>query len=283
MSNFWQRALTGVVFVTVIVGAIYFDLAFWLFLVVQAVGVWEFLGHGIPHIGSAQRVFYTAWASSLFYLFFSGEMLISNIIKYAESPLICLSANSLMTILLLVLFLPLIIELFSKAEKPLERVSKLWFAAGYVSLPFALAAAIDGKNYAENANGLPLLLAVLIFIWSNDTFAYLTGRAIGKTPLFTRISPKKTIEGTLGGILITMGIAWFIYNPSYPIGHIQFLFFAAIVCITGILGDLVESMFKRQWGIKDSGNILPGHGGILDRFDSFILVMPFAYAFLYIQ
>jgi phosphatidate cytidylyltransferase len=280
MSNFWQRAITGTVFVAVIVVAVYFQLAFWLFLVVQAVGVWEFIGHGIPHIGSAKKVFYTGWASSLFYLFFSGEMLISNIIKYAESPLICLSSNSLMPILLLVLFIPLIIELFSKQENPLDRVSKIWFAAGYISLPFALASVIDVEFHVEGANALPLLLVVLIFIWSNDTFAYLVGRAVGKTPLFTRISPKKTIEGTLGGILVTMGIAWFIYSPSYPIGHIPFLFFAATVCITGILGDLVESMFKRQWGIKDSGNILPGHGGILDRFDSFILVMPFAYTFL---
>lgn len=280
MSNFWQRALTGAVFVLVVVGAIYFDLAFWLFLAVQAIGVWEFIGHGIPHIGSAQRVVYTGWASALFYLFFSGEKVISDIINYAESPLICLPANSVMPMLLFLLFLPLIIELFSKVEKPLERVSKLWFAAGYVSLPFALAAAIDSQNNIDNSTALPLLLSILIFIWSNDTFAYLTGRAFGKTPLFTRISPKKTIEGTLGGIIITMAIAWFIYSPSYPTSQIGFLVFAAIACIAGILGDLVESMFKRQWGIKDSGTILPGHGGILDRFDSFILIMPFAYMFL---
>lgn len=275
MSNFWQRALTGAVFVIVIVGAIYFDLAFWLFLAVQAIGVWEFIGHGIPHIGSAKRVLYTGWASAIYILLIQLLHRVNTLDIINSFPI-----GYIIAPLQILLFTPLIIELFSKAEKPLERVSKLWFAAGYVSLPFALATLIDTSFSTDNSNALPLLLAVLIFIWSNDTFAYLTGRAIGKTPLFTRISPKKTVEGTVGGILITMVIAWFIYSPSYPIDHIQFLFFAAVVCIAGILGDLVESMFKRQWGIKDSGTILPGHGGILDRFDSFILVMPFAYAIL---
>lgn len=279
MSNFWLRTLTGAVFVTVIVGAIYFDLAFGLFLIVQAIGVWEFIGHGIPHIGSAQRALYTGWASVLFIFLIREENIISNSFEGGYT-LTCFPTESGLPILLVLLFLPLIIELFSKKEKPLNRVSTLWFAAGYVTLPFAIAVIIDNDYNNTNSNALPLLLAVLIFIWSNDTFAYLTGRAFGKTPLFPRISPKKTVEGTVGGILITMVIAWFIYSPSYSITHIQFLFFAAVVCVAGILGDLVESMFKRQWGIKDSGNILPGHGGILDRFDSFILVMPFAYAFL---
>jgi phosphatidate cytidylyltransferase len=272
MSNFWQRTLTGAVFVTVIVGAIYFDLAFWLFLIVQAIGVWEFIGHGIPHIGSAQRALYTGWATTLFIIIIT----ISE--NYGLLTMVPLSV--ILSYAFVLLFIPLIIELFSKQENPLDRVSKIWFAAGYVSLPFAIAVIIDTDYNNTNSNALPLLLAVLIFIWSNDTFAYLTGRAFGKTPLFPRISPKKTVEGTVGGILITMVIAWFIYSPNYSITHIQFLFFAAVVCVAGILGDLVESMFKRQWGIKDSGNILPGHGGILDRFDSFILVMPFAYAFL---
>lgn len=276
MSNFWQRAITGAVFVAVIVGAIYFQLAFWLFLVVQAVGVWEFIGHGIPQIGSAKKAFYTFWSSVIYIACYAliDRYSIMGFVYGGHYP------QNLLTYVLPIFFLPLVIELFSKKENPLERASKIWFAAGYVSLPFALASIIDTEFNTEAA--LPLLLVVLIFIWSNDTFAYLVGRAIGKTPLFTRISPKKTIEGTLGGIIITLVIAWFIYSPNYPISHLHFVVFAAIVCVAGILGDLVESMFKRQWGIKDSGNILPGHGGILDRFDSFILVMPFAYLILHV-
>lgn len=275
MSNFWQRAITGTVFVAVIVGAIYFNLAFWLFLLVQTVGVWEFIGHGIPKIGAAKKAFYTG-------LSVGAYLIIIPVITRIYEPLSnrIFQTDDLFTLLILIFVTPLLVELFSKAEKPLERISKLWFGIGYISMPFALATIIDQTYKVENSSALPLLLVVLIFIWSNDTFAYLTGRWLGKTPLFTRISPKKTIEGTLGGIIITMAIAWFVYSPSYPVEHIKFLFFAAIVCVAGILGDLVESMFKRQWGIKDSGTILPGHGGILDRFDSFILVMPFAYMFL---
>ncbi len=275
MSNFWQRIITGTVFIAVIVGAIYFQFVFELFLIVQAIGVWEFIGHGIPHIGAAKKVFYTVWSSLLYVLFIQLLQRLN-----AEEIVHSFPVNYILAPTILLLFIPLVIELFSTQKTPLECISKLWFAVGYVSLPFALATTISTQYAVENSSAMPLLLVVLLFIWSNDTFAYLTGRAFGKTPLFTRISPKKTIEGTVGGILITTGVAWFIYSPEYPISQVNFLIFAALVCVTGILGDLVESMFKRQWNIKDSGTILPGHGGILDRFDSFILVMPFAYVFL---
>jgi phosphatidate cytidylyltransferase len=123
-------------------------------------------------------------------------------------------------------------------------------------------------------------LGILGLNWINDTFAYLTGSLIGKTPFFPRISPKKTWEGTLGGIFFTVIIAWGIsyylnvYTPN------QWVAIAASVAIFGTLGDLIESMLKRSVGVKDSGNIMPGHGGFLDRFDSFVFLLPFVWIVL---
>jgi len=122
---------------------------------------------------------------------------------------------------------------------------------------------------------LPLML--ILFIWMNDTMAYLTGSFIGKTPLYASISPKKTVEGTLGGIVFTMAFAfiWGYYTNWFPVS--LWILFGLIAGVVGTAGDLVESKLKRLSGIKDSGAIMPGHGGALDRFDSLLLSAPVAF------
>jgi phosphatidate cytidylyltransferase len=118
-----------------------------------------------------------------------------------------------------------------------------------------------------------LLLSIFIFAWCNDTFAYLVGCKFGKKRLFERHSPKKSWEGFFGGLSATI-IAAVVMYLIYGNGLVAWLLIAILTSVVGTLGDLVESMFKRQMGVKDSGNILPGHGGILDRFDILLLVLP---------
>ena len=124
-------------------------------------------------------------------------------------------------------------------------------------------------------------LALIACIWMNDTFAYLSGSLIGRTPL-TPISPKKTWEGTLGGALLTIGVAALVshFNPNYP--YLLTIGMALCAALPGTLGDLLESRLKRLADVKDSGNIMPGHGGALDRFDSLLVAVPFAFCYLYL-
>ncbi|MFI2743883.1 phosphatidate cytidylyltransferase [Zhouia sp. PK063] len=127
-----------------------------------------------------------------------------------------------------------------------------------------------------------LIIGIFILIWVNDSFAYLVGKTIGKHKLFERISPKKTIEGTLGGLVFALIAAYILARCSGELNMIRWLILAVVVVIAGSLGDLIESMFKRIAGVKDSGTILPGHGGLLDRLDSLIFAAPFIYLTLQI-
>jgi phosphatidate cytidylyltransferase len=133
---------------------------------------------------------------------------------------------------------------------------------------------------------LPLILSILL-IWVNDIFAYLTGVSIGRHKLFERISPKKTIEGSIGGAVFTMLFAYllnrFVLNVYFfdnYLSDMQVIFLALGIVVFGTLGDLTESMMKRHAGVKDSGNLIPGHGGILDRFDATFMAIPFIFIYL---
>ncbi len=136
--------------------------------------------------------------------------------------------------------------------------------------------------YKDNEFAKFLIMGIFVLIWINDSFAYLVGKSIGRTKLFPRVSPKKTVEGALGGFVFTMIGTYFLakYEPILNLN--QWFVLAVVVVFFGILGDLVESKLKRQAGVKDSGAILPGHGGLLDRLDSLIFAAPFAYLALYI-
>src|SRR5690606_30724757 len=121
-------------------------------------------------------------------------------------------------------------------------------------------------------------LALVLMIWMNDTMAYLVGSFIGKTP-FSKISPKKTWEGTGGGVLLTLigAVIWGYYSPYYQMT--DWIMLALCACIGGTAGDLLESKLKRLADVKDSGTMMPGHGGALDRFDSLLIATPFAFAY----
>ncbi|GLB50882.1 hypothetical protein Y10_32500 [Neptunitalea sp. Y10] len=123
-----------------------------------------------------------------------------------------------------------------------------------------------------------LIIGIFILIWVNDSFAYLTGSLIGKTKLFARISPKKTVEGFLGGMVFSIIASIILFKLTNEMNMTNWIVLSFVIVIFGTLGDLIESKFKRVAGVKDSGAILPGHGGMLDRLDSLVFAAPFAYA-----
>ncbi len=177
-------------------------------------------------------------------------------------------------LLLLLFFALMILELFLKSDRPFAAMGQQLLGAAYIGVPFTLLISIafwhDGYAPAR-------VLGLLLLNWTNDTMAYVVGSRIGKTPFFSRISPKKTWEGTLGGIFCTLltGLGLSLWLQDFSTA--EWLVLAAVVGVFGSLGDLVESMLKRSMQIKDSGSLLPGHGGFLDRFDSFIMVLPFTW------
>ena len=174
-----------------------------------------------------------------------------------------------------ILMLPFLLALFSK-KQDFKTIAAFGFGSmAYLSLPCACMVWI-------HQFGPKWLLLVFILLWVNDTFAFLTGRLLGKHKLFERISPGKTIEGSIGGLVFTLaGIVVFSHFVDWlSLGQAVGLGLVAVVF--GTLGDLCESMLKRQAGVKDSGNLIPGHGGILDRFDSVLFAVPFVYVLLFL-
>lgn len=169
-------------------------------------------------------------------------------------------------------------HIFTKgSENSIQGLGTSLIVTFYLTIPLSLAG-------TDNIYDSSLLLTLFILIWCNDTFAYVTGRLLGRTPLLKRLSPNKTIEGLLGGILLTGVAAYFmfLYLDTPFSSWTQMAGLAVVTSVFSTLGDLFESGLKRSAGVKDSGNILPGHGGILDRIDSFLFVMPVAVVYLFL-
>jgi len=152
-------------------------------------------------------------------------------------------------------------------------------ALAYISIPFTLLTQIPfiNSNYHPK-----IIIGFFILIWINDSFAYLVGSTLGRTKLYEKISPNKTVEGAIGGLLAAIIAAYFISIYFTSLSYLNWTIIALITVIFGVLGDLMESKFKREAGVKDSGNLIPGHGGFLDRLDSVIFAAPFVYVYLHI-
>lgn len=218
---------------------------------------------------------------------FSKIILLKNVTSYFLLPLVLFyckeyAPKQIILILLIITLLAsirLVFHLYSKEKVyPSTFIGKLDLCLRYIILPFTfliLLPFIDGV-YQPN-----LIIFIIVLIWINDSFAYLVGRKIGKTKLFERVSPKKTVEGFLGGMVfaIIAGVIIGIYSNILALHN--WIIIAIIVSAFGTIGDLVESKFKRQANVKDSGTIMPGHGGLLDRLDSLFFLAPFVYLYVH--
>lgn len=271
MSEFWKRTLSGALYVAVVVLSILFYEGFaWCILaaLLACFSVREYnrLTHPRCFLD-----FYSEWAA--FCLPFAATY-------YAVSHLFIMVA-----IYCVVLLICILIELWDKDGNPLANWGNLLVGQVMIAFPFALMNVLcHFNNY--------LLLAVFVLIWVNDTFAYLVGVSTAKMPggnhkMFPRVSPKKSWEGLFGGMACTIGAAfilnrfgWFDSITREGYGLLIAGTFGFIVSVFGTLGDLVESLMKRTVGVKDSGKFLPGHGGVLDRFDSILLAAPMALFFV---
>ena len=179
---------------------------------------------------------------------------------------------------LILIAFALVRELYKKADSPLDNMAYFALSQLYAALPFALLNILT--TFGPGAYNYIMPLSIFIFLWCSDSGAYFVGSAIGRHRLFERISPKKSWEGSIGGGVLAL-VAAYVLSLYYPtLGAFEWMGMAAVVVVTGTWGDLIESCMKREMGIKDSGKILPGHGGMLDRFDSTILAVPCALIYL---
>tara|TARA_B100000963_G_C22524964_1_gene624842 strand:+ start:55 stop:657 length:603 start_codon:yes stop_codon:yes gene_type:complete len=182
-----------------------------------------------------------------------------------------------------ILFLEIIIYfislLFQTRKKTLQLAGGTLFSVIYIFIPLSLIIPI---GYFENdIYNYKILFGLLILIWSSDSWAFVFGKLFGRHKLFERLSPNKTWEGFIGSIILTTATGYVLSKNGFGLSQIEWMILGTLTAISATLGDLFQSMLKRESNIKDSGNILPGHGGILDRFDSILLCFPVFYLYLY--
>lgn len=257
MNETLKRALSGVVYICLLISCILYSkeslaLLFGIFLLI---GTYEFS----KLVALNQYVSLFLACVSYYFLW--------NKFDQINIRTIIISFSILVSLLLL-------FYLFNRSKTSFSKPINYILLFGYIIIPFIITNFITiGKNNAYNGK---ILLSIFILIWTNDTFAYLVGKQIGKHKLFPSVSPKKTIEGFIGGLIFTI-ISSILISKFYIESRILYIWIiiAIIVSIFSTLGDLIQSKLKRVAGVKDSGNIMPGHGGVLDRLDSIIFVVPF--------
>ncbi len=278
MNNFIVRTITGVLFVAVLVCSFLRPQAMvLLFALITGLTIWEFTGL----VNEREKVTVNRLISTVagVYFFFAVAGFCSELTPSAVFIPYLVSIIYLM-----------VAELYLKNEDPIHSWAYTMMAQIYIALPFSLlntlAFHLAPQGYVAYDGILPL--SVFVFLWMNDTGAYLCGSLLGKHKLFPRISPGKSWEGSIGGGILVIAVAvlvWYMTDlyqmNQLGLTAIEWAGLGLTVVIFGTWGDLVESLFKRTLGIKDSGNILPGHGGMLDRFDSSLLAIPAAVVYLY--
>lgn len=276
MSNFVRRTITGAFIVIFILGGL------WLHPV-------SFFLVGAVLITGTQREYY---------IMFRGTGvrpqlvmgIIGGLILYVTATLIALGwlAREWFLVMIPLMAIIMTIELFRKVEKPFDSLAHTFFSILYTAVPFSLFPfAAFNRAGLEPLVKMPgiefspgILVGFFLLLWTYDTGAYLVGSLIGKHHLLERISPKKSWEGFIGGLVLTLVVAWLLSGWLGVVDRAGWMIIAVIVSVAGTIGDLLESMLKRSLGLKDSGTILPGHGGLLDRFDSVVVAFPVVYLFL---
>ncbi|MDR1866361.1 MAG: phosphatidate cytidylyltransferase [Bacteroidales bacterium] len=267
MNNLVKRALSGAVFVAVIIGSI----------------MWH------PYAYAGVFGVIVAWSLLEFYGIIAGDQTRADIVSgvltgvflFAGSFFYVQKAVDAGIFLLLVpLYVAfLICRIYRRGNFSFRGAAYIIMGVVYVALPFALCNRLvfppPGQQYAPG-----ILAGFFILLWTNDTFAYLTGIVLGKHRLFERISPKKSWEGFFGGLLFTVAGSFFVQRLFPLSAGVHWTAIALVIVVFGVYGDLLESLLKRNMNMKDSGRFLPGHGGILDRFDAVLLAAPMVYTYL---
>ena len=278
-SNFITRAIFGILFVVVMVGSFTRpDFMVGLFAFITGLTIWEYTGlvNGIKGV-SVNRLISTI-AGIYFFLAVAGIELgmVRGFVIFVPY-------------ILCVVYL-LVAELYLKNENPIHSWAYTMLGQMYITLPLSLINILafgSGDSEAMAEPNMLLPLSIFILLWTNDTGAYCTGSLFGKHKLFPRISPGKSWEGSIGGGVLSLIVAGLIGYWANNNGEVQslnipvWIGLGLVVVVFGTWGDLVESLFKRTIGVKDSGKILPGHGGMLDRFDSSLLAIPAAVVYIY--
>ena len=263
MSSLAKRSITGLLFGIVVLGSIFYGpyTQISIFSVFMLLGLIEYYRlfdqHPIVKISKEIGVFIGVFIFSL---------MVGISLKIL--PIISI------TIIFPLFFTLILNALWKKQENPIINISVLVFGIIYIVIPFYLTIDLNLRDTSD----LPLIVGMFLLIWTNDCFAYCIGRVLGKRKLFERISPNKTWEGALGGILFTLILGYLIGSYINKGEELFWMVSALIIAPCSIYGDLLESLFKRSLNIKDSGTILPGHGGILDRFDAALFAIPFFYS-----
>ena len=273
-QNFIVRTITGVLFVAILVTCFFRAQSMvLLFALITGLTIWEY-GRLVNEWDDIQvNRFISTVAGVYFFLAMAGY---------------CMGMASLTVFIpyLITIIYLIISELFTKAPNPINNWAYTMFSQMYIALPFStinlLAFQTSGGEQQYNAL---LPLSIFVFLWVNDSGAYCVGSLLGRHKLFPRVSPGKSWEGSVGGGLLVLVaaaiIGWLTDGETHSLSIPVWMGLGLVVVVFGTLGDLVESLFKRTLGVKDSGNILPGHGGMLDRFDSSLMAIPAAVIYLY--
>lgn len=267
MKDIYIRTLTGIVFLIVVLGSIIIGpLAFFIvFSVFTFIGLREF--SQLARSSSVQKV------SLEYYLF---GMLIYFIISLSGLGYIDVRFSA---IIFVIFFVQIATELFRKNDPNWKNIATNLTGYIYISVPFGLMNSLFYSGAVDQSR-IGILIGMFVLIWTSDVFAYLTGSLIGKHKLYERISPKKTWEGSMGGLFFALLAAYILSILVPQLTLVEWMILTIIIVISGTIGDLAESMLKRNAGVKDSGTIFPGHGGVLDRFDAVIFATPMVFVFI---
>jgi phosphatidate cytidylyltransferase len=276
LNNFFRRTLTGAWIVIFILGG------FWLHPV-------SFFLTGLVLLAGTQYEYYKMITNTGV----RPQMatgLIAGITSYVLATLIAWGVipwKSFLVLIPIMLFI-IVLELYRKQEKPFDSLAHTFFSVLYTAVPFSMvpfsAFSRTGLNsllpHPDIRFSPGIIIGFFFLLWANDTGAYLTGILIGRHRLMERISPKKTWEGFFGGVIIAASVAWLLSGWLGVVDKLHWIIISVIISVAGTYGDLAESMLKRSVGVKDSGSLMPGHGGFLDRFDSAIISFPLVYLFI---
>ena len=281
-KNFIQRSLSGIVYVALLVLCVHpigADLLYRFFSINIAQAYLYFGLITLLTLGCLWEVFnilkfgksYERWlvfplGAFVFYLFAKRYFGYDFYFNFRVSEMLALSLIGIA-----------VVTVFKFVQELYYDNGKLIFAVIYAVLPFGFALGLPQVSFMEGGFSKEVFY-LFILIWSSDTFAYIAGRLFGKHKMAPKISPKKTWEGFAGGVLLTLVLSFFIQSYSEEMRG-NWIVVGVLVAVFAPLGDLVESQLKRSFGVKDSGNIIPGHGGILDRLDSFIICVPVVYLY----